>query len=223
MVREVIHMLENLKAKNPEIEFYSVEDVAFAPYGRVVRDFDASAILAAAKEIPLPADGASYVATEPTFESLETAAHIRDRFYGELPTQVGYCWGYNTMLNATEWHTSSEINIAVTPLVLLLGHLWDVKDGKINSSKFKAFYVPAGSVLEVYATSLHYCPCQAQDSGFGCVVALPAHTNTPMERSAEERLLFQKNKWLIAHEDNAGLIGKGVFGGISGINFTIKY
>ncbi len=216
-------MLNKLKEKNPGIAFYSVEDAAFAPFGRVVRDFDASPILEAAKKIAVPAQGSAYVATEPTFEALETAAHIRDRFYGELPTQVGYCWGYNTMLNATEWHTGSEINIAVTPLVLLLGHLWDVKDGKIDASAFKAFYVPAGSVLEVYATSLHYCPCQVQDGGFGCVVALPAGTNTPMERPAEDRLLFQKNKWLIAHEGNGELIAKGVFGGISGINYDIQY
>ncbi len=216
-------MLKTLKEKNPGIEFHSVEDEAFASYGRLVRDFDATAILDAAKKIPLPSAGASYVATEPTFETLDTAAHIRDRFYGELPAQVGYCWGYNTMLNATEWHTGSEINIAVTPIVLLLGHLWDVKDGKIDSSKFKAFYVPAGSVLEVYATSLHYCPCQVQDEGFGCVVALPAGTNTPMERPAEDRLLFQRNKWLIAHEGNKELIADGVFGGISGENFDIRY
>ncbi len=216
-------MLKHLQEKNPGIPFYSVNDEAFATYGRVLRDFDTTSIIEAAGKIALPQEGASYVPTEPTFEALDTAAVIRDRIYGELPTQVGYCWGYNSQLNATEWHTGSEVNIAVTPLVLLLGHLWDIKDGHLDASTFKAFYVPAGTAVEVYATSLHYCPCQVQDSGFGCVVALPAGTNTPMERPALDRLLFQRNKWLIAHEDNEELKADGVFGGITGENFLIAY
>lgn len=216
-------MIKQLQEKNPGIPFYSVEDPCFASYGRVIRDFDTAPILAAASKIALPDEGASYVPSEPTFEALDTAAVIRDRFYGELPTQVGYCWGHNTQLNATEWHTGSEINIAVTPIILLLGHLWDIKDGRLDAATFKAFYLPAGTAVEVYATTLHYCPCQAQDAGFGCVVALPAGTNTPLERPVLDRLLFQRNKWLIAHEDNTDLTNNGVFGGIYGENFDIRY
>jgi hypothetical protein len=126
-------------------------------------------------------------------------------------------------MNATEWHTSSEINIAVTPLVLLLGHVWDIVDGKIESSKFKAFYLPAGTVAEVYATSLHFCPCEVEENGFGCVVALPEDTNTNLEIKPEDALLFRKNKWIIAHIDNEALKQKGVVAGITGTNYEVKY
>ena len=44
-------MLETLKKLNPNIPFYSVDDKEFAPFGRVVKDFDASAIIEAAKKI----------------------------------------------------------------------------------------------------------------------------------------------------------------------------
>ena len=96
-------------------------------------------------------------------------------------------------------------------------------DNKISSSKFKAFYLPEGTVIEVYATTLHFCPCQVSDDGFGCVVALPEGTNIPLENKTEDPVLFRKNKWLLCHEENKALVEKGVVPGISGINFEIKY
>ncbi len=136
---------------------------------------------------------------------------------------VGYCFGHNNFLNATEWHTSSEINIAVTPLVLILGHVWDIVDGKIDSSEFKAFYLPKGTVAEIYATSLHFCPCEVGKNGFGCVVALPKGTNTDLTVKPEDKKIFRKNKWIIAHEENKALIQRGVLTGITGKNYIIKY
>ena len=47
-------------------------------------------------------------------------------------------------------------------------------------------------------------------------------TNTDLDFSAEDKLIFRKNKWIISHEDNAELIKKGVFGGIYGENYTIS-
>src|SRR5699024_12860421 len=44
----------------------------------------------------------------------------------------------------------------------------------------EAFLVPAGTMIEVYATTLHYAPCSAQEKGFRCVVILPKGTNTEL-------------------------------------------
>ena len=107
--------------------------------------------------------------------------------------------------------------------MLFLGHTYDIVDGKIDSSSFKAFFVPEGTVLEVYATSLHFCPCEVNKDGFGCVVGLTAGTNVPLETEVDDELLFRKNKWIIAHNDNAPLIARGVKPGISGENFELKY
>lgn len=78
-------------------------------------------------------------------------------------------------------------------------------------------------MVEVYATSLHFCPCQVSDEGFGCVVALPKGTNVPLEEAAEDPLLFRKNKWIIAHAENEGLIQRGVIPGIIGPDYKIEY
>ncbi len=216
-------MLNILKEKNPDIKLYSVNDSEFKTFGRVINDLDTQEIIAAAEAIKQPETGSAYSPSEESFEKLKIAEIIKNEYFGTLPTQIGYCHGHNSFLNAAEWHFSSEINIAVTPLVLILGHVWDVENGKIDSSLFKAFYLPKGTAAEVYATTLHFCPCETEKSGFGCVVGLPTDTNTPLDVNSENPLLFRKNKWIIAHEENASLINRGVISGITGKNFEIKY
>lgn len=216
-------MLDTLKLKNPDIKLYSVNSEEFKTFGRVITGLDTSEIIKAAEKISRPAEGSAYTPSEESFEKLPTAKEIENKFFGTLPSQIGYCHGHNSLLNAAEWHMSSEINIAVTPLVLILGHIWDIENGKTDSSKFKAFYLPAGTVAEVYSTTLHFCPCEVEKGGFGCIVGLPLGTNTPLETETSDPLLFRKNKWLIAHNDNKALISRGVLPGISGENFKINY
>ncbi len=215
-------MFKKLKKLNPTVDFYNVTDKQFASFGRII-DIDTAEIIETAKKIQNPESGSSYLSSVEDFENLSVATEIENEFFGSMPTQVGYCWGHSNFLNATEWHTSSEINIAVTPLVLILGHIWDIENGKINSSSFKAFYLPAGTAVEIYATSLHFCPCEVEKSGFGCVVGLPAGTNTDLTVKNSDSLLFRKNKWIIAHIENESLLNRGVVAGITGTNYEIKY
>lgn len=213
-------MLEQLKKKN-EIEIISVFDPEFDSYGRVL-DLDTEEIIKTAEKFDMP-EGSVYMPSTPEFEALPIAETIEKELFGELPTQIGYCYGHSTALNATEWHTSSEVNIAATDLVIIIGHRWDVKDDKIDSSKLKGFYVPKGTAIEVFATTLHYSPCQVSDDGFRWVVALPQGTNTELEAPVSDKKLFAKSKWLIAHIDNEKAIKNGAVAGITGINYTIDY
>lgn len=215
--------LNELQEKNPELKLYDIDDVAFAEYGRRIVGADVTEIIEAGKSIVFPQEGSVYEASTSTFEELKISDWIQKNCYGELPTQVGYCYGHSNCLNGWEWHTSSEINIAVTDMVLILAKLSDYQNGTIDSSTAKAFLLKAGDIVEVYATSLHFCPCEVDKNGFGCVVALPKGTNVPLEEKAENPLLFRKNKWLIAHEENEGLIARGVVPGIVGPNYEIKY
>jgi len=216
-------MLENLKKLNPEIKLVEVNSPEFATFGRVIKNLDISEITKVAEKIENPESGSSYLPSVEEFEKLSIAKTIKNEFFGTMDSQLGYCWGHSNFLNATEWHKGSEINIAITPLVLILGHVWDIVDGKIDSSDFTAFYLPAGTVVEVYETTLHFCPCEVEQSGFGCVVGLLEGTNTNLETTVENKTLFRKNKWLICHVDNKALIEKGVVAGITGTNYEIKY
>lgn len=201
-----------------------VTDVEFRKYGRVLENYNCEKILKVMQTTPLPND----VIYEPSIkelEALDIAKDLKEREYGGLDIQVGYCNGKNHLLNAVEYHRSSEINIAVNDLILLIGSQQDIKeDYTYETSKIEAFLVPAGTMIEVFATTLHYAPCNASEDGFRCVVVLPRDTNLPLENKVEavgeDALLFAKNKWLIAHKES-GLEEEGAFIGLLGDNISI--
>lgn len=204
------------------MKIYSVKDKEFLKFGRVL-DMDTAELLNAGEKIEMPDSGSVYIASLPEFESTGTAEKIKNECFGGLNTQVGFCFGHNNSLNALEWHKCSEINVAVTDLILLLGDVRDMEDGKrFNSEKVCAFKVEKGEAIEVYATTLHFCPIETEKSGFGCVVGLLKGTNTDLEEKSADTLLYRKNKWIIAHEENEQLKLKGVYGGIYGENYTLK-
>ncbi len=202
------------------MKLYSIYDKEFLAYGKPL-ELDTAEIVKAGEDAGLPEKGSAYSASFEAFEGLSIKKTVTDYCFGQLPVQMGYCRGYNNKLNALEWHKCSEVNIAVTDIILLLGDIRDIEaDGRYDSAKVKAFKVKKGEAVEVYATTLHYCPIQCADSGFGCVVILPIGTNTPLDEKTNDRLLRAKNKWLMAHEDNEALISNGALGVIYGENYT---
>ena len=204
------------------MKFYSVTDPEFKVFGRVL-DIDVSELIATAEKIEMPAEGSIYNPSREEFEALPVMDTITRAIFGELPAQLGYCYGHSNMLNALDWHTCSEVNVAVTDMILLLGDVRDVENGRYDSAKVKAFKVKKGEAIEVYATTLHFCPIETSKDGFGCVVGLLKGTNIPLEEPTLDKLLFRKNKFLIAHEDNKALVDKGVFPGIYGENYKIVF
>lgn len=204
------------------MEIYSIQDEKFRKYGKVWNNIECTRIIKEMEHTPLPED-VIYVLSVEEMEVLPEAKEFQNRVFGGLPIQIGYCNGNNKKLNAVEYHRNSEINIAVTDMVLLLGWLPDVKeDHTYETDKIEAFFVPAGSVVEMYSTTLHYAPCNKEDGGFKCVVILPKGTNTDIDftlpASGEDQLMTAKNKWLIAHEEAAI---EGAFNGLKGENVSI--
>ncbi len=214
-------MLEKLKNANKDIEILSVFDDSFKIYGEVL-SYDTTEIVAEGKKLEMP-EGVIYKPSLEAFEKLAITKEIGENVFGYLPAEAGVCYGHASMMNATEWHTASEINIAITDMVLILGNRWDIVDDKIDSSKFKAYFVPEGTVVELYATTLHYCPCQTSDEGFICAVYLPEGTNTALDDEPSDKKITAKNKWLLAHVDNEAKIKQGAVAGITGINYKIAY
>ena len=200
-----------------------VTDVKFKKYGRVVKDVDFEELIEEMKKTPCPED-VVYVASVPELEALPVFYELVERTYGEMPVQIGYCNGKNKLLNALEYHRSSEIDVAVSDLVLMLGKRADItEDFQYDSANVEAFLVPAGTAVEVFADTLHYAPCNTEESGFRMVVILPKGTNLDLMKkhenaTDEEKLLFGTNKWVIAHPD-AKI--EGAFNGIIGENLKL--
>lgn len=207
------------------MKIQNVHDEAFRPYGKVITTVDCTSLCEAMMNTECPADHTIYVASDPEIEKVDSFAAFRDQVYGGMPIQIGYCNGSNHKLNGLEYHRDSEVNVAVNDLILLLGKEQDIDPETFayDSSKIEAFLVPAGTCIEVYATTLHFAPCNAGEP-FRCVVVLPRGTNgkltTQIPRDGENRLLAAVNKWLIAHPESK-MAEFGAMASITGENITL--
>lgn len=207
------------------MEIKSINSEEFKKYGRIVDEIDFSELLSALEHT----DATDEVVYEPSVPVLENCG-IKDTldkyFGGGLQVQIGYCNGENRILDALEYHRSSEINVAKTDFIALLGSQQDINtDGyTYETSKIEAFKIPAGCAVEFYATTLHYAPISA-GSKFKVAVILPKGTNEPLkfkpQKVGEEALLTAQNKWLVAHIES-GLDKDGAHIGLKGENITIK-
>ena len=209
----------------------SVFSHKFEKYGQVLTGYDVNALLdKLEKTTECPSDSVIYVPSDAALEEI-SGKDFSENAYGGMPIQIGYCNGYNTKLNCLEYHRGSEINIPANDIVLLLAPLQSVKNGKLNTSAVEAFYVPKGTPVLVYETTLHYAPCNAvsggevSKEGFRVIIVLPKDTNTEKpaikEIDFEDKLLWARNKWLIAHPDTTEA-KNGAFVGLIGPNIDIS-
>ncbi len=218
-------MLENLKKKNTDISVYKISDAEFKKYGRILKGYDTKELTEYMKtQTVIPKEGNVYIPSDGNMEKLEAVQKIKKNIFGDMEIQAGYCNGRNSQLNALEFHKSSEVNVAVTDMLLILGKVSDINRSGYSTEKSEAFYIPEGTIFEIYGDTLHFSPCKTGDSGFKCVVILLAGTNTELsDTEAEDKLLFKKNKWILIHEDFTRLADLGAHKGLKGNNIKINY
>ena len=205
------------------MQIKSVTDKSFRKYGKIVDCVDFKNLIEALKNsTPMPKG----VAYEPSVDALEAVPEydeIKNKLYGEMPIQIGYCNGQNHLLNAVEYHRDSEINVAATDAVLILGMLQDVNDDlTYDTSKMEAFLIPEGCAVELYSTTLHYAPAMSEDKDFRVGVILPKGTNYPLNEKhgeGEDKIITAVNKWLIGHPDAD--LPAGTWLGLVGENLSI--
>ena len=221
-------MITKLNALNPELHIKTIRGRSFKRYGRQIHQIKVPELIAVLnKQTPTPESGNIYVASYAPLEETEAAHLIRSHIFGSMPIQVGYCNGLGVKMNAMEYHKCPEVLAAGTDLVLILGKTSDINNLRYDSDQVEIFFVEADSMIELYQDTLHYAPCRASSQAFKAVIVLAQGTNTPLEEgliplTQEDRLLFQKNKWLIAHSDSPSAIEQHAFAGIEGTNWMIK-
>ena len=207
------------------MKIYSIHDPEFAPYGKVLGGYDTRELLKTLDAVtPLP-EGVEYVPSQSELEALTIAGQIAVNGYGGMPVQLGWCNGHNTKLNCLEYHRDSELNCGTEDFILLVAREDEVTDGQLDTTKVKAFLAPAGEMVEVYATTLHYAPCSAKaGAGFKVLVALPRGTNGPKPEitplNDEDKTLWACNKWLLAHAESSEA-AQGAHIGLQGVNIDI--
>lgn len=205
----------------------SVFDEAFSQYGKVLEGYDFAPLLDLLRSsTERPNDATIYVPGDEALEALPIAQELANNFYGGMPIQIGYCNGHNKTLNCLEYHRDSEVNIPADDIVLLVASQQKLRDGKLDTSQVERFSAPAGTAVELYATTLHYAPCTAAGKeGFRVAIVLPKGTNTDQPaisaKNTEDKLLWARNKWLVAHPDSTEA-KNGAFTGLTGENITVE-
>lgn len=205
----------------------SVFDRDFKKYGKVVEGYDWTELLDTLNKVSeKPEAGTFYEPGDTWLEGLPIYQELTDRMYGGMPIQIGYCNGSNTRLNCLEYHRDSEVDVAADDIVLLVGSEQDIENNMYDTAKVEAFLCPKGTGVELYATTLHYAPCEAHPgAGFRVIIVLPKGTNTDKPeyepKCDEDTFMTARNKWLLAHpESNEAANGARI--GLVGINIDIK-
>jgi len=206
---------------------FPVDSPEFARYGRILTGYEreaAALVNALNAHTPLP-EATDYVAEDPALQNLQEAAALGIGLFGGMPFQFGWCNGHNTKLNCLEYHRDSEFNLGTEDFVLLLAKQEEIVEDKLDTAKVQAFRVPAGTLVEVYATTLHYAPCHTDAAkGFRVLVALPKGTNTAKPEGTptggDGKFLWACNKWLLAHPESAEA-AQGAVPALVGVNLDL--
>ncbi|MDO4338189.1 MAG: DUF4867 family protein [Eubacteriales bacterium] len=205
------------------MKIYDVYDAEFKDYGCVIEGYAAEQFLEVLAQRECP-DGVVYKPSDKELEGLPAAKEIQETLCGRMPIQIGYTNGHCRKMNALEYHKSSEINVADQDIILFLALRQELDESfRMDTDKVKAFRVPRGVMVEIYATTMHYAPCQTTDAGYRCIVILPRGTNLPVkiqtEAKGEHRLMTATNKWLLGHPE--GGLEEGTYMGLTGKNLEV--
>ncbi|MEK6190580.1 MAG: DUF4867 family protein [Carnobacterium alterfunditum] len=212
--------IEKVRMENKKYEIYDITDPKFNAFGNILEGYDLTDIQNYAKEnIEIPKEGNSYSPSNPNLENFEVVKEIGAEIYAGLPIEAGECSGQNISFSAFEFHQGSEVNLILTDVIMILGKRDQIVNGYFNAQEdAKAFYIPAGSVIEMYGTTLHYSPCKVHESGFKVIVILIKGSNESLaiDFKSKNKQIIKINKFQMVHESRKDKIEQGIKKGLSG-------
>lgn len=237
-----MNVLERLNASN-KIKIHDVFEDNFSEYGKVLKGYNFSALTDYVDTYTqIPEKGNVYVTHVGDFEEEVISLAVQENIYGGLPIQVGYYNGKRTSAKSFEYNKGSMIIVAISDIVIGLGHINHIEKNVYNTDRAEYFYIPQGVAVEIYGTTLHTWPIKTNDEGFKTVIILPKGANTHLtadsktvraaardrfaagEPTDNELVLLQyKSKWLLCYSDAEKLIKEGAYPGLIGEQIEIKY
>jgi hypothetical protein len=210
--------IDALRQKNPQLNILSLSDTPeHALFCKA--EIDAKEFLTAAESIH-PAEANAYIPRDELLSASPAALTVARRVFGELPMQAGWNYGGNTRMNGMEWHKTSEVIVACSDVVLLLGSHADITNDTYDSTRTFGLYLQKGEAVELYPFTLHLAPLPVSGGRFIAAILLPDGTNLPLSGGIKGTLRAV-NKWLLVHPENKRGIELGGKAGILGENITI--
>ena len=222
--------LDRLNRLNPDMGIHSVEVSEFQSYGRILRDYDTGPALSLLEPL-IPGEGVTVITRMEDSGTSEKVLGplVNEVFGGFGGLQLGAVYGRNLCLNALEYHKCAEVMVAASPMILLAGLVCEIEwpRGIFDLSKIQAFYISAGTALEIHPWCLRCHPVHVfREEGFKCLTVLTMGTNEPMdplsEQEGEAKLMTARNRWVLAHQDGPEDFGADVHCGLVGRNIEMQ-
>ncbi|MDD9322818.1 DUF4867 family protein, partial [Pediococcus acidilactici] len=120
---------------------------------------------------------------------------------------------------AVEFHQGSEVNITFTDVIMVLGKRRDLRNYEFHAvDDAQIFYIPQGTVFEMFSDTLHYSPIEVTPAGFKAVVVVLNGTNKSLPSSFKTHnpMLVKKNKFQLAHATRTDKVKAGILPGVKG-------
>jgi hypothetical protein len=221
--------MRKLNELNPDIDMLSIEDTSFLRYGRVHHDRPVDILLASLDGRRGNGPGVLRSVNERLDSPPTELASTLQEIFGSTELQVESVQGRNTRLDALEYHKCVEVVVAGTDMVVLMGLVCDIAwpAGTFDVSRTRAFYVPRGTVYEVFPWCLHSTPVHVHEAeGFRCIVIQPRGAHAPIDFTpdlgGEGKLMKGRNTWLISYVDDSGSSGHSSHRGLKGRAIELK-
>ncbi|QQP70063.1 DUF4867 family protein [Carnobacterium sp. CS13] len=212
--------IDKICDENKQYKIYNVTDPEFKVFGNLLSGYDLTEIQKYAKEnIKIPKEGNIYRPSNAELENFEVIKEIESDVYAGLPIEAGECAGQNSSFSAFEFHQGSEVNIVLTDIIMVLGKREQIINGYFNAQEdAELFFVPAGSIVEMYSTTLHYSPCKVDENGFEIIVILIKGSNESLKSNFKSRnnQVVKMNKFQMVHKSRKDKIEQGIKVGLSG-------
>lgn len=218
--------IEAIRKANKKYTILDINSPEFKAYGNILEGYDIDVIKEyAEKNIAIPKEGNIYSPSNNELEKIKIIKEIETDIYAGLPVEAGECAGNNTSFSAYEYHQGSEVNIVLTDVLMVLGKREQAVGGVFNAQEdAKIFYVPSGTIIEMYSSTLHYSPCVVDETGFKVIVILIKGSNEPFEGEfkSKNKEIVKKNKFQLVHETRTDKIAEGIKVGLLGELITLK-
>ncbi|CAM3287501.1 DUF4867 domain-containing protein [Pediococcus acidilactici] len=128
---------------------------------------------------------------------------------------MGHCDAFS----AIEFHQGSEVNITFSDVIMVLGKRRDLRNYEFHAvDDVQIFYIPQGTVFEMFSDTLHYSPIEVTLAGFKAVVVVLNGTNESLPSSFKTHnpMLVKKNKFQLAHATRTDKVKAGILPGVKG-------
>lgn len=205
--------IDEFRAANPQYDILSATDSVFNDYGVIYPDYDLSEINQVMNQVKTPDEGSKYLISIDSLEKTDTIKQIRNDVFAGMPIEAGATIGHTDDFTAFEYHQSSELNIMLDDVIMVLGKRQTLeRQGSIDPNReAKMFYVPKGSVVELFNDTLHYAPIQVAKSGYKVIVVVVKGTNEVLPDSFKKKnpRVVKQGKFQVVHACRKDKIAQG--------------